>query len=136
MAVRADQGGSLRPLHLHRDWHFFRCTNVGWTGRERSWVDDILWHHGGHAVDTAIWLFREEPQTARALYGPRAGPDQVPLDLSAQLGFPGGGLASLVLSYNAMVDAVTTRTVLICEEDTFTFLGGVLTNHSLSLIHI
>jgi 2-hydroxy-4-carboxymuconate semialdehyde hemiacetal dehydrogenase len=123
-------GGSLRPLHLHRDWHFFRRTNVGWTGRERSWVDDILWHHGGHAVDTAIWLFREEPQTARALYGPRAGPDQVPLDLSAQLGFPGGGLASLVLSYNAMVDAVTTRTVLICEEDTFTFLGGVLTNHS------
>ncbi len=126
--------GSLRPLHLHRDWHFFRRTNVGWTGRQRSWVDNILWHHGGHAVDTSVWLFGEEPHTARALYGPPSGPNRVPLDLSAQLGFPGGGVASLVLSYNAMVEAVTTRTVLICEEDTFTFHDGVLRNHDGELI--
>ena len=121
--------GSLHPLHLHRDWHFFRRENIGWTGRQRSWVDDILWHHGGHAVDNALWMFGEEPHVARALFGPPSGPNQVPLDLSMQLGFPGGGLASLVLSYNAMVEKVTTRTVLICEEDTFTFLADVLVNH-------
>ena len=28
-----------------------------------------------------------------------------------------------------MVEKVTTRTVLICEEDTFTFLADVLVNH-------
>ena len=122
--------GSLRPLHLHRDWHFFRRENIGWTGRRRSWVDDILWHHGGHAVDNAVWMFGEEPHVARGLYGPPSGPNQVPLDLSMQMAFPGGGLASLVLSYNAMVDKVTTRTVLICEEDTFTFLYDELVNHA------
>lgn len=122
--------GSLRPLHLHRDWHFFRRENIGWTGRRRSWVDDILWHHGGHAVDNAVWTFGEEPHVARGLYGPPSGPNQVPLDLSMQMAFPGGGLASLVLSYNAMVGKVTTRTVLICEEDTFTFLYDELVNHA------
>ena len=121
--------GSLHPLHLHRDWHFFRRTNIGWTGRQRSWVDTILWHHGGHAVDTAVWLFGEEPLIARALYGPPSGTHKVPLDLSAQLAFPSGGLASFVLSYNAMVKDVTTHTVLICEEDTFAFRDGILTNY-------
>lgn len=32
-----------------------RQSNVGWTGRRRDWTDSVLWHHGGHAVDAALW---------------------------------------------------------------------------------
>jgi 2-hydroxy-4-carboxymuconate semialdehyde hemiacetal dehydrogenase len=33
-----------------------RLTNVGGTGYQRSWTDNLLWHHMAHLVDAATWL--------------------------------------------------------------------------------
>jgi 2-hydroxy-4-carboxymuconate semialdehyde hemiacetal dehydrogenase len=33
-----------------------RLENVGATGYQRSWTDNILWHHACHLVDLACWL--------------------------------------------------------------------------------
>lgn len=33
-----------------------RRENVGWTGRQRSWTDSLLWHFGCHVVDFGLWL--------------------------------------------------------------------------------
>ena len=122
------QEGRLTPRQYHVEWHFFRRENINWMGRQRSWTDNLLWHHGGHVVDHAIWLFGEEPVATRAFYGPSDNPLGIPLDLSAQMRFPGGGLATYAMSYNAMVTKVTQRVTLICEEDFLVFEDGRLTD--------
>ena len=122
--------GRLNPRHYHVEWHFFRRKNVNWKGRERSWTDNLLWHHGGHVIDHAMWLFGETPSEARAWFGPSENPLGIPLDLSAQMRFPSGGLATFALSYNAIVPKVTQRITLICDEDLLTFEDGVLTDHA------
>ncbi len=46
-------------LHLHQIVGFFeilRRTNTSWSGKVRSWTDNILWHHGAHLVDLALWV--------------------------------------------------------------------------------
>ena len=118
--------GEFKLHHYHVEWHFFRRKNVNWVGRERSWKDSILWHHGGHVVDHVIWLFGESPDSARAHFGPPSVSLGIPLDMSAQLRFPGGGLATLMLSYNAIVPKVTQRITLIGEEDYLVFEDGRL----------
>lgn len=34
-----------------------RLTNVGATGYQRSWTDNLLWHHTTHLLDFGLWLF-------------------------------------------------------------------------------
>jgi 2-hydroxy-4-carboxymuconate semialdehyde hemiacetal dehydrogenase len=48
--------GELRPHHLVMRWFFLRRSNVNWEGRQRSWTDNLLWHHACHVVDAALWL--------------------------------------------------------------------------------
>ena len=125
---RRIDAGELHPIHYHVEWHFFRRENINWMGRRRSWTDNLLWHHGGHVIDHSMWLFGEEPSGARAWFGPSGNPLGIPLDVSAQMRFPGGGLATFALTYNAIVPETTQRITLVCEEDKLTFLHGVLTD--------
>ena len=123
---RRIEAGEFKLHHYHTEWHFFRRENINWQGRRRSWTDSLLWHHGGHVVDHAIWLFGARPDSARAHFGPTSSALGIPLDLSAQLRFPGGGLATLTLSYNAIVPKATQRITLIGEEDLLIFEDGRL----------
>ncbi len=120
--------GELTPSHIHVEWHFFRRENINWMGRRRSWTDNLLWHHGGHAVDHAIWLFGEVPVEARAFFGPADNPLGIPLDVSAQLRFPSGGLATFALSYNAIVPAAAQRFTVIAQEDFLVYDAGRFTD--------
>ena len=120
--------GELTPSHIHIEWHFFRRENINWMGRLRSWTDNLLWHHGGHAVDQAIWLFGESPVEARAFFGPDDNPLGIPLDVSAQMRFPSGGLATFALSYNAIVPEAVQRFTLIAQEDLLVYDGGRFTD--------
>lgn len=128
--------GCLTPLHFHCEWHFFRRTNVGWTGYERSWVDNLLWHHGGHVIDDAVWLFGSEPTQARALLGPTENELGITMDLSAQMQFPGGGIASYAMSYNAHIPNPRMRITLICEEDTLLLDEDQVSNHDGTLQYV
>src|SRR5688572_10002749 len=42
--------GELHPHSIVSRFGFFRRENVNWVGRRRSWTDNLLWHHGCHAV--------------------------------------------------------------------------------------
>ena len=48
--------GEVHPHAVVSRYMFQRRENVNWTGRRRSWTDNLLWHHGCHAVDAALWL--------------------------------------------------------------------------------
>ena len=46
-------------LHVHAivsRYLFDRRNNVNWKGRNRSWTDNLLWHHMCHALDATMWL--------------------------------------------------------------------------------
>jgi len=127
VAVRQRVGdGSLHIRHVIARSVVSRLTNVGWTGRQRSWTDDVLWHQGCHLVDCCLWLLgaqEVEVQGSRAEVDPRTGTS---LDADVLLRTASGQLANISLSYNARTQ--TSEFLIIGEEDTFHYTGGVLRN--------
>jgi 2-hydroxy-4-carboxymuconate semialdehyde hemiacetal dehydrogenase len=128
--------GDLHLHHLHCEWHFFRRSDEGFAGSRRSWTDNLLWHHAGHVVDDAVWLFGGEPERAEAVLGPAGGHGGIPRELGAHLQFAGGGIASYAMSYNAHVSEQRVGISFICEEDTFTLEGNHFSNHDDTVEHL
>ncbi len=57
-ALRArTRSGEERIRHIAGRFFIKRLTNVGATGYQRSWTDNILWHHFCHFVDLGMFLF-------------------------------------------------------------------------------
>jgi 2-hydroxy-4-carboxymuconate semialdehyde hemiacetal dehydrogenase len=48
--------GEERVSHTHGRFFIHRLSNVGATGLQRSWTDNILWHHSTHLVDIGLWI--------------------------------------------------------------------------------
>ena len=53
------QEGTFHLHHMVVETYFFRRTNLNMHGQPRSWVDNLLWHHGCHSVDLAHWVLDE-----------------------------------------------------------------------------
>jgi 2-hydroxy-4-carboxymuconate semialdehyde hemiacetal dehydrogenase len=117
-------GGSIQPLHLGVVRAMYRRENVGWTGRKRTWVDDVLWHHGAHAIDTAAYLLGETIARVVGHAGPRHTKTGKPLDVSLSVATTRGRIGTIMLSYNSHVSL--NEIVLIGVEDTFRFRAGEL----------
>lgn len=98
--------GELHPHHLDFRWFFFRRENVNWMGRRRTWTDNLLWHHGCHVVDAALWLLGAgtgevpEAEDVRCQWGPPHPELGIPLDLDLQFHL-GDQLVNVVMSYNS-----------------------------------
>jgi 2-hydroxy-4-carboxymuconate semialdehyde hemiacetal dehydrogenase len=92
--------GELHPHHLAMRWFFLRRENVNWTGRRRTWTDNLLWHHGCHVVDAALWLLGGVGESVRAQFGTPHPELGIPLDLDIQFRC-GETLVSVVMSYNS-----------------------------------
>ncbi len=50
------QSGEERVHQVVGRFYIHRVENVGLTGYQRSWTDNILWHHTMHLLDFAMWL--------------------------------------------------------------------------------
>ncbi|HEY7274079.1 MAG TPA: Gfo/Idh/MocA family oxidoreductase [Actinoplanes sp.] len=48
--------GREHLYHTHGRFYIYRLHNVGATGLQRTWTDNILWHHSTHLVDIGLWL--------------------------------------------------------------------------------
>ena len=122
-------------LNLHHIWAFFgvmRRTNTSWTGKQRSWTDNLLWHHGCHLVDTALWISGcRETLDVSCRFGP-AHPSQGVMDLNMSLLLPGGVLVSIAESYNISVPG--WRIVFIGEQATLEFVDNALIGADRSVI--
>jgi 2-hydroxy-4-carboxymuconate semialdehyde hemiacetal dehydrogenase len=98
--------GELHPHHLVCKWFFLRRSNVNWEGRQRSWTDNLLWHHACHVVDAALWLLgRTEPGASAPVRAVgQAGPPHadlgIPVDLDLLLGI-GDVPVNIAMSYNS-----------------------------------
>ena len=106
-----------------------RCTirrheNIGWTGRQRSWVDNLLWHHGGHTVDTAMLFLGGTVDSVLASGGPPFEATGQPMDLGIIVGTTSGAFATVALSYNSMINQ--TDYLVIADDTTYLLDQGRL----------
>lgn len=98
--------GELHPHHLVFRWFFLRRENVNWQGRRRTWTDNLLWHHGCHAVDAALWLLGAgtgevpEAEEVRCQFGAPHPELGIPLDLDLHFRV-GERLVQVAMSYNS-----------------------------------
>lgn len=122
-------------LNLHHILAFFgimRRANTSWTGKQRSWTDNLLWHHGGHLVDMALWISGcHETLDVSCRFGP-VHPSQGIMDLNMSLLLPGGVLVSIAESYNISVPG--WRIVFIGEQETLEFVDDMLIGSDRSVI--
>jgi 2-hydroxy-4-carboxymuconate semialdehyde hemiacetal dehydrogenase len=107
--------GELHPHQLDFRWFFLRRENINWMGRKRSWTDNLLWHHGCHVVDAALWVLgsRDEPGAVSAQFGPVHPVLGIPLDLHVQFRC-GPTLVQVAMSYNS---AWTRHDYLVVGEE-------------------
>jgi 2-hydroxy-4-carboxymuconate semialdehyde hemiacetal dehydrogenase len=80
--------------------YFFRRTNLNMHGQPRSWVDNLLWHHGCHSVDLAYWVQNDPNLEVWGQKGPDHPELGIPMDLTIGMRSKKGTLVSMALSFN------------------------------------
>lgn len=55
------RSGEETIRHIAGRFFIKRLVNIGATGYQRSWIDNILWHHFCHFVDLGMFLFDATP---------------------------------------------------------------------------
>ena len=95
----------------------------------RTWIDNLLWHHGCHQVDASLWVLgMPAVPRVQALLGPIHPTLGMPLDVGVQMVTAGGELITQSLSYN--VEQSVWQLQFIGHEDVLTFQDGRLTNEA------
>ena len=92
-----------RSFHLHHlvvETYFFRRTNLNMHGQPRSWVDNMLWHHGCHSVDIAQWVLDDAEWDVWGQKGPDHAVLGIPMDLTVAMKTKPGILFSMAMSFN------------------------------------
>ncbi len=118
-ARRMVGAGELHPHAVVCRYLFQRRENVNWMGRRRSWTDNLLWHHGCHAVDAALWLLGATDAEVTAQVALPAAPLRIPMDLTVAMRTPRDQIATVVMSYNSHL--TIHDYVVIGEETTLLF---------------
>src|SRR2546423_5325408 len=91
--------GSFHLHHLVVETYFFRRTNLNMHGQPRSWVDNLLWHHGCHSVDIAQWIVKNPDWSVWGQKGPNHPELGIPMDLTVAMKSKACPLFSMAMSF-------------------------------------
>jgi 2-hydroxy-4-carboxymuconate semialdehyde hemiacetal dehydrogenase len=97
---RRIRDGSFHLHHMVVETYFFRRTNLNMHGRSRSWVDNLLWHHGCHSVDLAHWILDEPNFSVWGQKGPNHADLGIPMDMTVGMKSKKGPIFSMAMSFN------------------------------------
>ena len=97
---RRIRDGSFHLHHMVVETYFFRRTNLNMHGRSRSWVDNLLWHHGCHSVDLAHWILDEPGFSVWGQKGPDHAGLGIPMDMTVGMKSKKGPIFSMAMSFN------------------------------------
>jgi 2-hydroxy-4-carboxymuconate semialdehyde hemiacetal dehydrogenase len=135
-ARRMIASGELHPHAIVSRYGFHRRANVNWMGRRRSWTDNLLWHHGCHAVDAALWLLgvadRGEVVEVAAQVALPGGNLGIPMDLTLAMRTTRDQLVTVAMSYNTHIPVHDY--LLIGEETTVLYADGELRDRERVLV--
>lgn len=135
-ARRMITSGELHPHAIVSRYMFGRRQNINWQGRRRSWTDNLLWHHGCHAVDAALWLLGasdrgETVETVAHIALPGEDLD-IPMDLGLVLRTERDQIATIAMSYHTHMPFHDY--LIIGEETTVLFADGQLRDRERVLV--
>jgi 2-hydroxy-4-carboxymuconate semialdehyde hemiacetal dehydrogenase len=122
--------GRLHLTHIAGCFGIPRRRNQGMDGiGTRTWIDNLLWHHGCHQIDAAMWVL-DMPVVPRVqcLFGPSHPTFGMTLDVGVQMVTAAGVLITQALSYN--VEQPTRKLQFIGHEDVLTWDNGRLTDEA------
>lgn len=123
---RRVRSGQLHLSHISGFFAVPRRNNQSRSGT-RSWIDNLLWHHGCHQVDTALWMLGVDTvQGVRALSGKPHPQFGMAMDISIQFHTGAKQLVTIALTYNAKETLWVMR--FLGDEDVLTFQNGKLLN--------
>jgi 2-hydroxy-4-carboxymuconate semialdehyde hemiacetal dehydrogenase len=124
------QSGRFRLTHICGYFGIPRRRNQGMGGIGiRTWIDNLLWHHGCHQVDASLWVLGMPAiPRVQAMFGPVHPTFGMKLDVGIQMVTGGGELVTHSLSYN--VEQPLWQIQFIGHEDVLTFRDGRLTNEA------
>lgn len=75
------RAGEEKIRHIAGRFFIKRLINIGATGYQRSWTDNILWHHFCHFVDLGMYLFDGAPiRRVQSHYGPCHPQTGIPME--------------------------------------------------------
>jgi 2-hydroxy-4-carboxymuconate semialdehyde hemiacetal dehydrogenase len=97
---RRIQDGTFHLHHMVVETYFFRRENTNMHGQPRSWIDNLLWHHGCHSVDIAQWVLDEPNFEAWGQKGPDHPTLGIPMDITVGMKSKKGPLFSMAMSFN------------------------------------
>lgn len=114
---------SLKPSSVLIRTLMLRQENIGWTGVKRTWTDSVLWHHGAHTFDLALWLLEPTNPVVDIRSGPKWGNQQI-MDINGRIESEDKRFASINLSYHSRHEK--NDVVVITDSDTFEIINGTL----------
>jgi 2-hydroxy-4-carboxymuconate semialdehyde hemiacetal dehydrogenase len=122
--------GRLQPRAVYTRFFLEGRDNGGRSGRARSWTDNLLWHHGGHAIDAALWLLGSDGGRVVA-QETAPGPLGIAMDASVSVIADSGALVSASLSYTSQ-QTIFDFMLMGQEETVIVDLGMFLKHTDLS----
>ena len=135
-ARRLVAAGEIHPHAIVSRYMFGRRENINWRGRRRTWTDDLLWHHGCHAVDAALWLLgvadRDETAETVAQVALPGHDLDIPMDLSLVMRTPRDQLVTVAMSYHTHIPVHDY--LVIGEERTLLYADGRLRDNDRLLV--
>jgi 2-hydroxy-4-carboxymuconate semialdehyde hemiacetal dehydrogenase len=115
--------GEAGAVFHHQIYSFsYRHQNIGWTGYQRSWVDDVVFHHGCHLVDLSLWTIDSPVRRVHGEMAPKHSVNDTSMDVSLLIRYENEAMATISLSYNARQGAGGHR--YICEKGVLEYGGG------------
>jgi 2-hydroxy-4-carboxymuconate semialdehyde hemiacetal dehydrogenase len=97
---RRVRAGTFHLHHMVVETYFFRRDNTNMHGQPRSWVDNLLWHHGCHSIDLAQWMLDEPNFAVWGQKGPDDGTLGIPMEMTVGMKSTRGVLVSMAMSFN------------------------------------
>jgi 2-hydroxy-4-carboxymuconate semialdehyde hemiacetal dehydrogenase len=98
---RRIQEGSFHLHHIVVETYFLRRTNLNMHGQPRSWVDNLLWHHGCHSVDLAQWVLDDPDLEVWGQKGANHRELGIPMDMTIGMrSRKTGAIVTIALSFN------------------------------------
>jgi 2-hydroxy-4-carboxymuconate semialdehyde hemiacetal dehydrogenase len=131
-AQRIIAAGEVHPRAMVSRYLLDKRENISWTGRRRSWPDNLLWHHGCHAVDAALWLLGAEASDVIARAAPPDPRLGIPMDLSIVLRTNKEQVVTVAMSYRAMPPVQDY--VVLADEKTLVYADNALCDHERVLV--
>jgi len=92
---------------------------------ERNWIDNLLWHHGCHMVDAALWVLgTEEVKCVNAFAGRAHSRFDMTMDIAIAFQTYAQQVVTQSLTYNT--EQLCWEMRFIGDENTLTFRNGQL----------